>query len=291
MAELTRLWTPDEEGRKIPNVAIALSGSGSNAVRIIEYQLERLEQTGEAPYHVAFLFSDNPTSNCAYIVQHFKEKHGFKLENFIFDIKAFYKRRGMPLKDMEVRREYDEIVNDTYDELEIDFEVLAGYMKAITDIRTDARLVMNVHPADLRKVDESGNRKYTGANAVRLAILDGATELRSSVHVVEYNNIDPTHLVDKGAIIAVSYGFEPVVLPFGFDYRNLEWVKTHSELIDQVSGEHQDKLKLVSDLKVYLASLEFIATQNVSTDLTVPKGRRIIYLDGNPMPEGVMLGA
>ncbi len=290
MADLTRLWTPDEE-RIVPNVAIALSGSGSNAVRIIGYEIEKLEQTGDAPYHVAFLFSDNPTSNCAQIVAHFKEKHGFKLENFIFDIKEFYRRRGKPLRDLEVRREYDEVVNDIYDELGIDFEVLAGYMKAVTDIRTDARLVINVHPADLRKVDESGNRKYTGANAVRLAILDGATELRSSVHVVEYDSIDTTHLVDKGALIGVSSGFVPVVLPTGFAYDVPEWVSANSQLVDKISEEHQGRLKLVGDLKVYPASLEFIATQNVSIDLTVPKGRRMIYFDGNPMHEGVMFGA
>lgn len=290
MAKLTRLWIP-EEGRKIPNIAIALSGTGSNAVRIIEYQLERLEQTGEAPYNVAFLFSDNPSSNCAQIVQYFKEKHGFKLENFIFDIKGFYKRRGMPLKDMDVRREYDEIVNDIYDELGIDIEVLAGYMKAVSDPRTDSHLVINVHPADLRKVNEFGNRKYTGDKAVRLAILDGATELRSSVHKVEYEHNDPTHLLDKGAIIAISAGFQPVELPEGFDYRNPEWVRTHSDLIDQISGEHQNKLKVVGDLKLFPASLEFIATQNVSMDLSLPKDKRIIHVNGIPYPNGMMLGA
>jgi len=76
--------------------------------------------------------------------------------------------------------------------------IYAGFMKLVThDFLTEFPGI-NSHPADLRVVDEHGNRKYIGAHGVQRALDDGAKSIRCTCHMID----DAT---DGGFIIALSH--------------------------------------------------------------------------------------
>lgn len=120
--------------------------------------------------------------------------------------------------------------------LQADYIVLAGYMRIVKDPLLSAypQRIINVHPADLRVLKANGTRAYTGANAVRDAILSGEKETRSSVHVV-------TEEVDAGPILAVG----PCVSYEGGDIRL-----------------HQEKQKHLSDCPALLYVLNRLGKKN-----------------------------
>lgn len=61
--------------------------------------------------------------------------------------------------------------------------------------------VLNVHPADLSILDENGERKYVGDDAVSRAIENGETVTRSTIHLMD-------ELEDHGPILYISEGLE-----------------------------------------------------------------------------------
>lgn len=171
-------------------VAALASGSGNTLWKAHDLQIS-LEKTFEgSPFEVVAVFSDNPESKALITAME-------RCIPFLgIDIKDFYARRGKPLKDREVRGEYDALIMDFFEEHQPDVILLAGYVWATTDTIIESLPVINVHPADL-SIKRDGKRLYAGANGVGAALEDGASELRSSSHIA-------TAVLDSGPVLVIS---------------------------------------------------------------------------------------
>ena len=124
-------------------VAALASGSGNTLWKAHDLQIS-LEKTFEgSPFEVVAVFSDNPESKALITA----------MERCIpclgIEIQDLYARRGKPLKDREVRGEYDALIMDFFEEHQPDVILLAGYVWATTDTIIESLPVINVHPADL----------------------------------------------------------------------------------------------------------------------------------------------
>lgn len=149
----------------------------------------------------------------------------------IIDFKDFSAQEP-PGLDPQVKRErYFEAVSRVLAPFKSDLLILSGFMLIVTDpLLTEYKeRILNVHPADLTITDQSGKRKYTGADAVTLALKAGETSTRSTVHVV-------TSGIDEGPIIALS---DPLPVEPGIDPKT-----------------HQERMKVACDGPAYARALE-----------------------------------
>ncbi len=152
------------------NVAILMSGSGSNARNILTNQ----KQYPNLDFKV--IVTDNIFSNA---VQIGKE---FGVSTFCFDLgKAdFFKKTTKALHAEK-----------------IDLVVYAGLMKIAPERFVTEFKGFNIHPADLRKKDANGVPLYRGMNCIYDTIVAGEKELVSTAYWVNEK-------VDDGEIIDVS---------------------------------------------------------------------------------------
>lgn len=255
-------------------VACFLSGSGTNATKIIERQGE-LDREGERPYEVVLLFSDTEDPDKCRIRDISED---YAVPHIIHDMVSFYKERGRSdRKDLALRPEYDQRVAAALEPFGIDLIVLAGYMSIVTQpllTRYSGRIV-NVHPADL-SLQEGMKRKYTGLHAVRDAILAGEGLLHATTHVVRER-------VDQGEILMISEGVR-VVLPQGVDVAQLKLLE-NSRLLEEVVSRNQTSLKEKGDWVIYPLTLQWIGQGRFALD-----DMGSVYLDGKLVEGGFRLG-
>ncbi len=145
-------------------------------------------------YSVVAIFADSKESEAVKI----GKEHNIPV--IINDIKEFYAKRGKPLNDMQVRKEYDSETSKVLSSYNPDILVFAGYMHVATSPLIDSFLCVNFHPADLTILNPDGSRKYVGKDAVKRAILAGEKTLRSSIILAD-------HGLDTGKVLMLS---EPV---------------------------------------------------------------------------------
>ncbi|MCX5704244.1 MAG: hypothetical protein NT066_07135, partial [Candidatus Omnitrophica bacterium] len=142
---IKKLYDPDKNG--VMQVVGLMSGSGSNLKKIIEFEKSLIEANGKAPYHVAVIFSDNPGSNAQAIGEQ------YNLPVLVKDIRAFYEQKKKPRTNMEVRKEFDRrTVYELTSRFELSAAAYAGYMSIASKPLIDAFIGVNVHPADLSKM-------------------------------------------------------------------------------------------------------------------------------------------
>jgi len=259
---LTPLYAPRPDGPM--RVAGFMSGSGTNLVKVLEWQAQQ-DREGGSPYRVVAIFSDNPGSNAVRI----GEENGIPV--IVEDILDFYRSRGHPTKrDLSLRPAYDRRVVERLAPHTVDALVLAGYMNVVTRPLLEAfpGRIVNVHPADLRVLAQ-GKRKYTGDHAVRAAIRAGETALHSTTHIVREE-------VDGGEILMVSPPV-PVRLPEGIARAALAGPE-HAGTLQRIADEHQERLKRAGDWVVLPRTLHRMALGRYSAD---ENGR--IHLDGSPL--------
>ncbi len=212
-----------DPSKGIMKVAAFMSGSGTNLRRLIE---------NKNGYDVTLIFTDNKDSNAERI----GNEHGIPVH--CRDIKEYYRERNASRRDMEVRKEYDAETAALLKQNNVDVVALCGYMSIVTEPVLDAFTVLNVHPADLR-VLENEKRRYAGcmgADCVRKALEKG-DELRSSVHIVTLG-------VDEGPVLAVS---EPLQDVEGKSAEELQeelkqkgdWVVYPQVLQDMAAGKYR----------------------------------------------------
>lgn len=244
-------------------LGIMISGSGSNAEKIIERQIAMMQGEG-SPYKVVAIFSDNPKSRAKEIGLQYRDQIG-EIPVIVRDIEEFYRERGMPIRDMSVREEFDR--NTKMDLLQHGVQVIAyaGYMKKVTKPLVEGFLGINVHPADLSLMN-GDVRKYDGDKAVRKAILAGEKKLCSTTHIVEGR-------VDYGRILMISAPSQ-VELPAGWESRD-------EEMIKRVCDENQERLKVAGDWVIFPKTLEFLARGDYSFD-----SRGVIYYKDQAIPKG-----
>ena len=117
-------------------------------------------------------------------------------------IRDFYRQRGRPLSDLDVRREYDHEVAMVLSGFHADLLLLSGYLYRVTEPLLEAfgGRIVNVHGSDLTRRGADGMPMYLGLRAVRDAIFAGEPETWATAHWV-------TEEIDLGPPIARSPSF------------------------------------------------------------------------------------
>lgn len=254
-------------------VACFLSGSGTNVIKILENQMQ---SGGKCPYRVVLIFSDVFDPSNKKCKAHAISKQ-YELDYEHNDIMDFYRRRGQQTKrDLSLRREYDRVTVEMIEKYDLDLIAFCGYMSIATRplLERYNDRILNVHPADL-SAREAGRRKYTGANAVRDAILAGERKLYSTTHIVR-------ELVDYGEILMRSQPVD-VILPDGFTVEELRRPE-NTVLVRQIVVEHQARLKERGDWIIYPRTLGMIGEGRYGLD---DQGN--VYVDEVLMPNGLRL--
>ncbi|HCN08818.1 MAG TPA: hypothetical protein DIT01_12865 [Lentisphaeria bacterium] len=179
-------------------VAIFLSGSGSNAERILQQW-----QAAEAPpFEVVTLVTDRPEHSRACEIG-----RAFDLPVVANDIREFYRSGGCTrvtlatAEGRSLREKWTDALRRQLAEYQIDFGVFAGFIP-LTNITGDFPC-LNVHPGDLTYL-KGGERYLVGLHTVPIerAILEGLDHLRTSVIIAEpYEDSDD---MDSGPILGLS---------------------------------------------------------------------------------------
>lgn len=182
------------------NVAIFMSGSGTNAKKIIEAYIDD-RRSGSVVFEPVLIFSDNPDSNAERIGRQDYASQGVVLDVVCDPIRKCIK----DLKSMESREIYDFVHLVLCDEHDVDCVALAGYDWIVTSEICDKFLTVNVHPGDLRVRKPNGRPAYAGLGwePSAKAVLAGENNVYTSVHVV-------TPVLDGGPILDLS---DPVPVP------------------------------------------------------------------------------
>ena len=174
------------------------SGSGNTLWKAYELQKE-MEKTPEGcPFEIVGIFADKADSKAV------ATAHAAGVPCVAVDIRQYYAERNKPLKDREVRAEFDREVLKKVEPLQADMILLAGYVWATTDAVLDRYTVVNVHPADLAVTDETGRRLLAGANGIKSAFSYDMDYLRASSHIAT-KELDAGPLLIRSPKVPVDY--------------------------------------------------------------------------------------
>lgn len=250
---LNTLFSP-KNGERM-RVGCFLSGSGTNAIKIIENSF-----TSDSNYDVELLFSDVRNDRVARdgkkrsSALDIAEKYDIDYE--CFDIRDYYKCQGKKnIRDLSLRPAFDWEIKKIIEPYQLNLIALAGYMSIVTKPLLDWNgrgKMVNVHPADLTK-EEKGRRLFVGIHAVRDAILAGQKNLKSTIHIVREK-------VDYGEILDLSDPI-PVKLP---EDVNLDTLRVDKNLQKKVVNEHQIRLKEKGDWIAYPRTIKKISAGNMT---------------------------
>jgi len=167
------------------------SGSGDTLWKAYEQQKE-MEKTPEGcPYEIVGVFCSKENSKAEATAKQ------LGVASVCIDINGFYAERGKPLKDREVRAEFDASALELIRPMNADAILLAGYVWATTDCILENYLVINIHPADLSIQSEDGKRLFAGGNGVGDALAANQDHLCSTSHLA-------TRQIDGGPILIIS---------------------------------------------------------------------------------------
>lgn len=209
---------------KTLRIVVLFSGGASAA----QYLIENDTDYGKN-YEFVFALTDKKGASG---VSYFEEKEIPCMEAGIkqFSVRNSYSGRVKDMPD-NIRRAYFTHLQHIIRQFKPDLILLSGFMLKIVAPLLGYCPIINVHPADLRIKNEDGTPKYTGDDAVTLAINAGETSTASSIHVVEEK-------VDEGRIICVS---QPLIVESG-----------------RTAKEHQELMKTFCDGPAYKRALELI---------------------------------
>jgi folate-dependent phosphoribosylglycinamide formyltransferase PurN len=244
-------YSVDENGR--PGAAIFVSGTGSNAERLLETR----EKLG-GKWMPSVIVTDFPEkSRAAEIARRF----GLPLA--ALSIKEFYLQHGETSATLltEAGRHIRELwtgeLRKMLAQYDISFGILAGFV-SLSNITGDFPC-LNVHPGDLT-LEEHGRRVLAGLHAVPIenAILRGLTTLRSSVILAQpYTGAGGE--MDSGPVLGVSPVCEIDMMGAGVGTlreiaagRPLRKPRGgYKDLLETIALHNQERLKLQGDLTVF----------------------------------------
>ena len=230
------------------------SGSGNTLWKAYELQKEMEKRADGCPFEIVGIFADKNDSKAVATAQ----ANGVPC--VAVDIRQYYAERNKPLKDREVRAEFDREVLEKVEPFQADMILLAGYVWATTDAVLDRYTVVNVHPADLAVTDENGRRILAGANGIKSAFSYDMDYLRASSHIA-------TKELDAGPLLIRS---PKVPVDYSIHQDEEERFRYYLKLVN-------DQARLVGARTV----LE-LALGNFATD---EEGR--LYYKGTPAPKGL----
>jgi folate-dependent phosphoribosylglycinamide formyltransferase PurN len=208
-------------------IVVLFSGGASAA----QYLIENDTNYGKT-YQFVFALTDKKGASG---VSYFEEKEIPCMEVGIkqYNVKHHYFEKVKDMPD-NIRRAYFTHLRNIIEQFKPDLILLSGFMLKIVSPLLGHCPIINVHPADLRIKNPDGTPKYTGDDAVTLAIHAGETSTASTIHVVEEK-------VDEGKIICVS---QPLT------------VQPEVPVI-----EHQNRMKIFCDGPAYIRALEMICSE------------------------------
>ena len=235
-------------GRK-PNLAIFLSGGGSNAEKL----LADAEVRNAA--NVVVLVTDAPEKSRAGLIA-----ANYSIPVVEFSIRQFYREHGLNTISLateagrQVRELWTAELRKKLQPYKIDFGVLAGF-EPLSNITEDFPC-LNVHPGDLTVTDDSGKRLYVGLHSrpVEAAILAGETTLRASV-IIAGSCKDVSKDMDNGLLLGIS---QPMKIDFkGLTLDELKLIHSRrtgkkpaggwKDALEELALRSQEELKLSGD--------------------------------------------
>ena len=232
------------------NGALFVSGSGSNAEKVLAYELSGAERR----WNPALLVTDAPGKSRAGEIA-----SAFGLPLVALDIREFYRERGESRvslateKGREVREEWTCELRRLVQPYGIAFGILAGFVP-LTNITGDFPC-LNVHPGDLT-VEADGRRILVGLHTVPVekAILGGFSSMRSSVIIAQPYTGSGGEM-DSGPILGVSGEVE--IDLGGHELCELEAIASarpgarppggYKDLLEEIAAVNQTTLKEKGD--------------------------------------------
>jgi len=226
--------------RRKPGAAIFMSGSGSNAEKLLEQQRQ------DSPWQPLVLVTDRPEISRA---RELAARFGLPLIEH--DIAVFYRERGenkvtlLSESGRRIRSEWTESLRGKLAAFQVDFGILAGFVP-LSNITSDFPC-LNVHPGDLTYIKE-GSRYLVGLHKVPLerALLDGLSYLRSSVIIAQAYTGQGGEM-DSGPLLGIS---APVAVDWN-GYSHTDIMKIYSgRTAQRPSGGYRDLLDELADLNL-----------------------------------------
>ncbi len=249
--------------------ALFISGSGSNAEKIIEYS----KKIASKNWNPVVIITDKPEKSRAIEIG-----SSFNIPVLAMDIKKFYNERGetrisiMTKRGQEIREEWTSNLRTELQPYKIDFGILAGFV-LMTNITNDFPC-LNIHPGDLT-VEKNGERILVGLHTIPIeaAILEGITSMRSSVIIAQPYTAGGGGM-DSGPILGIS---TPVKIDFGEHSLNSliscaeqrpkqRPVGGYKDLLEEIAKKNQELLKVDGDWVVFPQVIEDFAASKFGYD-------------------------
>jgi len=196
--EIRPLLAPERQGKA--HVGIFMSGSGTNAQRVLEH----LATLGSnAPLEVSAIVTDAPETSRA---RELGKQYGIPLVEL--DIREFYHAHGETRvsiatpRGQEVRQLWTDELRKLIAPYKFDFAIFAGFVP-LTNLTGDFPC-LNVHPGDLTYTEE-GRRTLVGLHTIPIerAILSELPYMRSSVIIAQAYTGQGGEM-DSGPILGIS---------------------------------------------------------------------------------------
>lgn len=249
--------------------AIFMSGSGSNAEKILDYK----KNNTSGAWEPAVIVTDAPQKSRSGEIA-----ENYKLPLIELDIREFYRERGekrmslMTERGREIREEWTNTLREMIKPYEIDFGILAGFVP-LTNITADFPC-LNVHPGDLT-VERNGSRLLVGLHTIpiEIAMLNGLKILRSSV-IIAQSYTGAGGEMDTGPILGIS---TPVEIDFqGYSLEELKAIAVarpdsrpvggFKDELETVAKHNQELLKVGGDWVVFAPVVEDFAAGKFACD-------------------------
>ncbi len=182
-------------------------------------------------------------------------------------LKRYNSERGLPLRNLRAREEYDSETAEQLQHFRVDYVFLLGYNYILSEplVESFPQRLLALHDGDLMLRDENGRRRYAGLHAVREAIFAGEAQTRSSAYFV-------TQEVGAGPLFLLSRAYR--VAQLALDARN--WGA--ADLLSQYAELHRRWMIRGSWGEMTIRTIEFLAAGSVSIV------RDIAWIDGVPGP-------
>ena len=208
---------------KMPHGAIFMSGNGSNAEKVLDFQ-----KKSSVKWLPSVIITDDPErSRAAEIAAN------YDLALVELSIREFYRHHGEDKISLftengrRIRKLWTDALREKIAPYNIDFGILAGFMP-LSNITGDFPC-LNIHPGDLT-VERNGQRLFVGLHAVptELAIVNNFKTIRSSVIIAQPYTGQGGEM-DTGPILGISPELELNLQGF-----------THAQLLD-IYNKRPDK--------------------------------------------------
>lgn len=274
-----KLFFTPRSGAKA-RAAVFLSGSGSNAERI----LEKWAAEGRDLFDIAALVTDRPERSRAREIG-----AAFNVPVVEHDIFAFYRRRGLRRVSLgtdearQARAAWTDELRAQLAPLEIDLGLFAGFIP-LSNITADFPC-LNVHPGDLTYLKD-GQRLLIGLHTVpiEIAILEGLNYLRSSVILADSYHGGGDDM-DSGVILGISAKVS--IDLHGYSLDELGEIaarrperrppKGYQDELEELAGQNQELLKEGGDWVVFpRVAFDFAAGKFALGD-----SGQLLYREGN----------